>query len=441
MIGTTERQDFYVSRFERLERERPAGSAWLRSLQKGAISRFAELGFPTTHNEDWKYTSAGPIAKTPFAPAERDGHRIRRKQLPDAGCRIRMVFVNGFYAPELSTLSALPPGVRVVSIAAALAAGDEKLESHLACYAQYDGHAFVALNTAFLSDGALIEIPRGMHVEEPVHVLFATVPGGEPAVSHPRCLILAGRGSQAAVVEEYTSLGEGSYFTNAVTEIVAEEGAVLEHVKLQLESPEAFHVATVQGIQERNSVFNSHNLSFGGALVRNDVNSVLDAEGAECVLNGLFVAGARQHVDNHTTLDHAKPHCNSRELYKGILAGDATGVFNGKILVRKDAQKTNAIQSNKNLLLSENAVVNTKPQLEIYADDVRCTHGATVGQLDAEALFYMQSRGIERTAARDLLTYAFAADILDRMTVNSFRGRLEETLYRKLSAGRQGGTR
>jgi len=352
-----------------------------------------------------------------------------------------MVFVNGFYAPGLSALSAVPPGVRVVSIAAALAAGDEALESHLARYARYDGNAFVALNTAFLSDGALIEIPRGVRAEEPIHVLFLTVPGGEPGVSHPRCMILAGRGSQATVVEEYSSLDEGSYFTNEVTEIVTEEGAVVEHVKLQLESPEAFHVGTVQGIQERNSVFNSHNLSFGGSLVRNDVNSVLNAEGAECVLNGLFVAGARQHVDNHTALDHAKPHCNSRELYKGILDGDATGVFNGKILVRKDAQKTNAIQSNKNLLLSKNAVVNTKPQLEIYADDVRCTHGATVGQLDAEALFYMQSRGIPRTAARDLLTYAFAADILDRMTVTGLRGRLEEILYRKLSEGRQGGTR
>jgi Fe-S cluster assembly protein SufD len=296
----------------------------------------------------------------------------------------------------------------------------------------------VALNTAFAEDGALIEIPRGLVVEEPIHLLFVSTPGTEPAVSHPRNLILAGRESQATIIEAYVGLGDGVYFTNAVSEIVTAEGAVIDHYKLQGESEKAFHVATVQGLQERSSSLNSHNLSFGAALTRNDVNSVLDAEGAECTLNGLFVVAGRQHVDNHTTLDHAKPHCNSHELYKGILDGQAVGVFNGKIMVRKEAQKTNAIQSNKNLLLSEGAVINTKPQLEIYADDVRCTHGATVGQLDRDALFYMQTRGIAREAARDLLTYAFAGDLFDRVNVATVRNRLDEALYSKLSAARRG---
>jgi Fe-S cluster assembly protein SufD len=283
----------------------------------------------------------------------------------------------------------------------------------------------------------MIEIAAGTVLEQPVHLVFLSSPGGKPSVSHPRTLVLAGRGSQASVIETHLGPEGAVYFTNAVTEIVLGEGATLDHYKLQQESRQAFHVATIQAVQDRGSVWNSHNVALGAALARHDVNSVLDAQGAECYLNGLFVAAGRQHVDNHTLLDHAKPHCASRELYKGILAGHATGVFNGKIIVRKDAQKTNAIQSNKNLLLSGDAVINTKPQLEIFADDVRCTHGATVGQLDREALFYMQSRGIPAAHARDLLTHAFVTELLDRMRWQPLRAPLEQELYRILSRSRQ----
>ena len=279
----------------------------------------------------------------------------------------------------------------------------------------------------------MVEVDKDAVPGEPIHLLFLSVPNGGPTVSHPRNLIVAGRGSQASVIETYVGAGGAACFTNAVTEIVLGDGAVFDHYRIQQESDQAFHVATVQAIQGRQSVFSSHNVALGAALARNDVNSVLDAEGAECFLNGLFFAAGTRHVDNHTLLDHAKPHCQSRELYKGILAGRGVGVFNGKIVVRKDAQKTNAIQSSRNLLLSGEAVVNTKPQLEIFADDVRCTHGATVGQIDQEALFYMQSRGIPAGAARQLLIHAFAGEVLDLMKWQPAREKLAAVLHGILS--------
>jgi Fe-S cluster assembly protein SufD len=443
MIETREEQDLYLSHFTSLKEEGGKRPSWVQKLRKNAMESFAELGFPATKNEDWKYTNVSSLAKVAFTPVLRapvglTRHEIDQMPLARLECKNRLVFVNGRFSQALSSACILPKELNAGSLAAALESGGETLERHLARYARYEDRPFVALNTAFLQDGALVEIPKGLILEEPMHLLFISLPAAEPVIFHPRNLILAGSGSQATVIETHLGIGEGVYFNNVVTEIVAGEGAVLDHYKLQQESEQAFHVATVQVLQERSSTLCSHNVSFGAALTRNDTNSVLDAEGAGCTLNGLFVATGRQHVDNHTWLDHAKPHCTSLELYKGILNGRAAGVFNGKIMVRKDAQKTNAIQSNKNLLLSENAVINTKPQLEIYADDVRCTHGATVGQLDQDALFYMRSRGIERQEARDLLTYAFAGDVLDRMKWEPASTRLEETLYLKLSKDRQG---
>ncbi|MCX6625587.1 MAG: Fe-S cluster assembly protein SufD [Acidobacteria bacterium] len=292
--------------------------------------------------------------------------------------------------------------------------------AHLGRYASIEANPFVALNTANLTDVFVVEIEDGAVVTEPVRIAFHT--DGAAAV-HPRVLILAGRNSQASVIEEYS--GSGRYFTNAVTEIVAAENATLDHYKLQQESPEAYHVGTVQMHQGRNTNVTTFSLSFGGALVRNDINGVLDDENGECTMNGLFLTGDQQHVDHHTMLDHAKPHCRSREYYRGILGGSSTGVFNGKIIVRQDAQKTDAIQSNKNLLLSKDATINTKPQLEIWADDVRCTHGATVGQLDEEARFYLRSRGIGEAAARVMLTHAFAQDVLERIKIEALRTRME----------------
>jgi Fe-S cluster assembly protein SufD len=332
----------------------------------------------------------------------------------------------------------LPAGVSAGSLAEALQSGSSTLESHLARYADFTNHAFVALNTALAEDGAVVAIEKDVVLAQPMQLVYLSVPNGRPTVSHPRTLILAGQKSQASVVEIHAGPDGTAYFTNAVTEIVAREGAVLDHCRIQSEGDQAYHVATVQAVQDRASVVTSHNISLGAALARHDVNAVLDAEGAECLLNGLFIAGGKQHVDNHTLLDHAKPNCASRELYKGILSGQASGVFNGKIIVRKDAQKTNAIQSNKNLLLSGESVINTKPQLEIFADDVRCTHGATVGQLDQEALFYMRTRGIPARESRELLTHAFAAELLDAIRWQPLREALDAELRRRLAVDGEG---
>jgi Fe-S cluster assembly protein SufD len=326
--------------------------AWLVTLRRNGFERFAELGFPTTHDEDWKYTNVSAIAKTRFDTGQMAVAEPDRFPLADMGCATRLVFVNGVFSRDLSSMDQPQPGVRVHSLRELLLAGGETVESHFARYARFDKQAFVALNTALAEDGAVVEVGKDAVAEQPIHLLFLSVPKAGPTMSHPRNLIVAGRGSQASVVETYLGVGGEPSFTNAVTEIRVGDGAVFDHYRIQQESDQGFHVATVQAVQGRQSVFSSHNVALGAALARNDVNAVLDAEGAECFLNGLFFAAGSRHVDNHTMLDHAKPHCQSRELYKGILAGRGVGVFNGKIVVRKDAQKTNAIQSSRNLLLS-----------------------------------------------------------------------------------------
>ena len=415
-----ENQEPYFASFAELEQRLGGGAgSWIHQLRRQAIARFGELGFPTTHQEEWKYTNVAPLVRVPFQPVTQQTHGLSAEEMacaPLAGVtKNRLVFVNGSYCGELSSTAGLPGGIQAASLAEALAgeAGRSgELEQHLARHAGYDQQPFVALNTAFLEQGALLRIPRGLVLKEPIQLLFVSTGAAAPYISHPRNLILLEQESQVAVVESYVGLGEAVYLTNAVTEIVVGENAVVQHYKLQQESQRAFHVATVQVHQARSSVFTNHNISLGGALVRNDLTAVLDGEGAECTLNGLYLGTGRQHIDNHTTLDHARPHCSSHETYKGILDGRATGVFNGGIIVRQDAQKTNAKQSNRNLLLSEAAVINTKPQLQIWADDVRCTHGATIGQIDQDALFYLRTRGIDQQAARHLLTYAFASELL-----------------------------
>jgi Fe-S cluster assembly protein SufD len=314
----------------------------------------------------------------------------------------------------------LPSGVR--------AGGLSEAEPHLGKYAQCDRNAFVALNTAFLSNVAVLRVERSAVVETPLHLVFMAAGGSEPGAVHPRTLIVVGAGAQCTIIETY--VGTGKYLSNAVTEIVAGDGAVVDHYKIQLESPEAFHIATMQANLGRSTNFSSHSIALGGALVRNDANATL-SEGTEATLNGLYVVNGHQHIDNHTEIDHAKPHGMSHELYKGILDGKATAVFNGRIIVRKDAQKTDSKQTNKNLVLSDDAVIDTKPELQIFADDVRCTHGATIGQLDEESMFYLQSRGIGREQARSLLTYAFAQDILDRIKVPALKEHLGKVLFEK----------
>ena len=365
----------------------PATEIWIQALRERAFARFAELGFPTTHNEEWRFTNVSAIARAAFKPV----------------------------AP--AALLVYPESVNRLEPA--------EVESYLARHAVFDQNPFVALNTAFLGNVTILTIPRNAVIGQPIEITYQ---GTDTAVTHPRILVLVGANAQCTIVETYK--GTGTYFTNAVTEIVVADRAVVDHYKVQQESASAFHIATLQATLGRSAAFSSHNISLGGALVRNDVNATLST-GSDATLNGLYIVNGTQHVDNHTIIDHAMPHGTSHELYKGILDGQASAVFNGRIIVRKDAQKTDSKQTNKNLVLSDEAVIDTKPELQILADDVRCTHGATIGQLDGEAMFYLQSRGIGKSDARSLLTWAFAQDIVDRVRIVPLRNSLERILFEK----------
>jgi Fe-S cluster assembly protein SufD len=436
MTTIKEHEGLYLSSFTQQEAALNEHSpAWLRQLRRQAIEGFAELGFPTTHDEEWIYTNVAPLASKAF---ERSGatltedlkRKIQALPLADLGC-LRLTFLNGRYAPELSTLPERQSGVKAGNLT------EEKnwdvLEQYLGRYADPKTHAFVALNTAFFEGGAFIEIGKGVVLEKPLHILQISHGVGKTTISHPRNLILAGATSQATIIETFVSVEEDTTFTNTVTEIVAGQGALVDYCKVQQESDAAFHYARVQAQLERSSVVATHSIQLGGLLTREEVQSVLNGEGAESLMYGLYLLGGKQHVDNHTTIDHAKAHCSSREVYKGVLEGKSQGVFNGKIIVRQDAQKTDSKQSNKNLLLSEDAIINTKPQLEIYADDVKCTHGATVGQIDPEAVFYLRSRGIAALEAKKLLTFAFANDVMERIKFQPLREKLAEQLFARLA--------
>jgi Fe-S cluster assembly protein SufD len=430
----------YLADFEAFERELSAAElvgqpAGLRALRRQAIESFARQGFPTTRQEEWRSTNLAALTRASFQrpaqPAELDRSALEPWLFEASAC---LVFVDGRFAPGLSETAGLPAGVIATGLAEALELHPEKVEAHLARHAKFESHPFVALNTAFLRDGAFVWLPRGAAVEKPVHLLFlASGREGGATVNYPRNLIVAEEASQVAIVETYA--GSGPYFTCAVTEMVAGPAAVIDHYKVQRESLEAFHLATFQIHADRACTPSSHSISIGGALVRNDVNALLAGEGVDCTLNGLYLAEGRQFVDNHMRVEHAAPHCDSHELYKGILDGKARAVFNGLIHVRHGAQKTDAKQSNRNLLLSRDAIANSNPQLEIFADDVKCTHGSTVGQLDDDAVFYLRSRGIGEAAARSILTYAFASDIVERIKVEPVRRDLEEFLFARLPQG------
>ncbi len=426
----------YLAEFERFQRELPAGEpAAVQALRRLAIERFAALGFPTSRQEEWRQTSVAPIAQGAFQRADSDPEAIDPEQIApyDFAAAARLVFVDGRFSARLSSSDSLPAGTLVTSLAQALERAPEKAEPWLGQLARFENHPFVALNTAFLRDGAFIWVPPNAAVG-PIHLLFlSSSENGRGTVSFPRNLIVTGEGSQLTVVETYA--GTGAYFNCPVTELAAGANSVVDHYKVQRESRDAFHMATFQLHGDRDSVPSSHSISLGGGLVRNDVNAVLDGEGIDCILNGLYLLDGSQFVDNHMRVEHAKPHCASHELYKGVLDGKARSIFNGLIHVHKGAQKTDAKQSNRNLLLSRDAVANSNPQLEIYADDVKCTHGSTVGQLDDDAIFYLRSRGIGAEAARSLLTYAFASDIVERIKVEPVRRDLEEFLFARLPKG------
>lgn len=432
----------FLSNFELFEKSLNGQSAsQLHDVRKAALARFAELGFPTTHDEEWRFTSVAPIAQTHFTPALRNDIQdvnpadIERFTFIIPGAN-RLVFIDGHYSARLSMINLSYDGVTIGSLAEALKTNTMVVDRYLTRNAQFAESAFTALNTAFLYDGAFLNIPPGTVIRDPIHLLFISTGGGSERVSHPRNLIVAGENSQVSIIESYVGMRQDVYFTNVVTEMSIDRGAIVEHDTFQDESVRAFHIGTMYVHQGGASRFTSNAVSIGGALVRNNVNVVLDAEGCECTLNGLSMAAGTQHVDNHTLIDHAKPGCVSHELYKSILDGKARGVFNGKIFVRRDAQKTDAKQTNKTLLLSDEATIDTKPQLEIFADDVKCTHGATVGQLDEEQIFYLRSRGIPVETARDILTYAFASDVVNRIHVEPLREQLDEIIHRHLQQGR-----
>jgi Fe-S cluster assembly protein SufD len=435
-------KDFYLANFAPFEREVTTnGQGWTQPLRQAAISRFAELGFPTTRDEEWKYTNVAPITRVPFqhsrrATPESASGAFAAAEVPELS-GVRLVFINGHYVPELSTHRALPHGLEAGSLAAALSSRPHWIETHLARHADFEDHAFVALNTAFMQDGGCVYVPRGTVLDVPIHFVFIALPQGEHTVSYPRNLLVLEDGAQATVIESYIGLGSEAYFTNAVTELVLGQNAVAEHCKMEREGSGAFHIATLQVQQARSSTFVSHAFAMGGALARQDINVVLQGEGGEAALNGLYMAANQQHIDNHTRIDHVMPHCISRELYKGILDGQARGVFNGKIIVHKDAQQTDAMQTNKNLLLSGDASIDTKPQLEILNNDVKCAHGSTIGRLDANSLFYLRSRGLDEEAARSLLTYAFASELVQRITLEPLRTQLNDSVLNWLPQSRR----
>jgi Fe-S cluster assembly protein SufD len=429
-INFTKEDDGYSKGFQEFRKEAAGkGIPWIESLREEGIKRFLELGFPTPENEDWRFTNVTPIARTAFS-IEKNGH----KQVPPAALdrftfpklkTIRLVFVDGTYTQELSDVSLLPQGVEVTSLASALKIKDELVKKYLSKYADFKDEAFTALNTAFMQDGGFIYIPRGIRLKEPVHLLYITAKSDNATITNPRNLIIIEDNCEANIIEHYVSLDESVYFSNVVTELVVGENSSVGHYMIECESRKAFNVSTLRVEQGRSSNIRSHSVLLGGALVRNNVHPVLAGEGCDSLINGLYMSTGRQHMDNYMKVEHASPHCDSRQFYNGVLDGRSRGVFHGRIIVHKDAQKTDAKQTNRNLLLSDSAQIDTKPQLEIYADDVKCTHGATIGQMDENAVFYLRSRGIGEDSAKDILLSAFTSGTLESMQLEEIRNYCE----------------
>jgi len=413
------------------------GPKWLRQQRERAIASFAAQGFPTTRDEEWRFTPVASIADTAFVPGE------LLHVSPDAlspwlfgtETAAELVFVNGIFVPALSRVADLPAGLEIGALSLVLGAGGAAIEPYFTKVAPFGISAFAALNTALSDEGAYVHVKKNALIERPIHVLFYSTVSGAPSVSHPRLLAVVGEHAEVRIIETYAGPSGHVYFTNAVSEFVAGDRAVVNHCRVQRESTTAYHVGTMQVNTGRETVFASYNLALGAAIARNDIGAVLGGEGGDTTLNGLYVGDGSQLVDNHTTIDHAQPHNGSHEVYKGLLGGRARGVFNGKIIVRPDAQKTDAKQTNKALLLSAEAQINTKPQLEIFADDVKCTHGATVGQLDPDMLFYLRARGLGLADARALLIRSFAGDALNRVTFEPLRERLDATLVALIPKG------
>lgn len=431
MIAT--QSDTFQESFAAFQAELSAISPqWLNTVRQTAWDRFLDQGIPTRRDEDWRFTPVASLAGRPFrnvhslSLASESVDPLLGEAKLDEDFH-RLVFVNGHYVERASSHHDLPAGVVIGNLASSIREGCDTVEQLISHPVDNEQSPFTQLNTAFVTDGAVIDIPDGVTLERPVHLIFLSVEDG-PTVCHPRNLIRLGKGSGATVVESYLGRQGEGYFTNVVTQVELAEEADLDHHKLQHEQRDSLHIASMHVDQKDRSEFRSHYFSFGAALARNATNCTLDGEQIESTLNGLYMPTGEQLMDCRTRIDHAKPNCNTYELYKGILDDRARGVFNGKIFVHQDAQKTDAKQSNQALLLSDDAIINTKPQLEIYADDVKCTHGATIGELDEQALYYLRSRGIPGSLARKMLIFAFANDVVQGVQVPAVVDHLEAIL-------------
>jgi Fe-S cluster assembly protein SufD len=412
--------------------------AWAQRLREAAFDRFKDLGFPSVKEEEWKYTNVAPLSKLSFqTPSAETDRVVQQAEVERLGCNeakdSTLVFVNGVLRKDLSSLKDVPAGVSALGLAEALESQthQELIREYLGRGVDYNTSGFVALNTAMFANGAFVLIPENVELDKPLSLLF--ISSGN-VVSFPRVLVIAEAHSKATLVENYANAGKGVSFTNAVVEVVLQDGASLEHYKVQRESVESFHIASTNASLGTNSTYDSTAINFGAQLSRHDIAVLMDHEGAECWVDGLYVVSTGQHTDTHSVIDHQKPHCTSHQLYKGILDGKSRAVFNGKVLVRHGAQKTDAMQTNKNLLLSKEARIDTKPQLEILADDVKCAHGAAVGQIDEDELFYLQTRGIHGELARNLLTYGFAEEVIGKIKIESIRSQLDEAVLNRLNA-------
>jgi len=403
------------------------GPDFIRNLRLRAWKSFLELGIPSTKHEEYKYTPLKGLADKAFSCASRSPMiEDLEKTIAQDIKSTEILFVNG--SPDGGV--ELPDGILALPLDRAIAEIPEELEKVLGKVAAWEKHPFVALNTAHLEQGIFIKIPENVEIEKPIRIVFSTRGCGEPITTQPRIVIVVEPNAKVQIIENY--IGEGVYFTNSVSEILLAENAQLEHTKIQDESTNSYHLATIQVVQHANSTYLSHNIALGGALARTDLNAYLDGAGCHCWLNGVYFTMGDCLIDNHTRIDHAKPECNSFEVYKGILAGHSTGVFNGKIFVHKDAQKTDAKQTNQALLLHPAATIFTKPQLEIFADDVKCTHGATVGRIREAAMFYLRSRGIPKHVAAHILVYAFASEVLEKISNEELRLAMEKALFERL---------
>ena len=415
------------------------GPEWLDAQRRAAIERFALTGFPNSRDEEWRFTPIAPITKAAWRRSNGSAHDLTREDLapfvfghPEW---TTLVFVDGAYSEALSSTIAVGQGVLVGSLSDAFKSNSPVLERYLARQAPIESSPFTALSTAFMRDGSFLHVPRNVDLARPVHMVFVSTSKAAGAVTHPRNLLVVEAGAQASIIESYVTLAEGaSYWTNAVTEVVAGPNSWIEHTRIQRESERAYHVGLTHVEQERDSHYRSFSLAMGGALARHNLTARLNGENVETLMYGLYLTRGQQVVDNHTAIHHDQPNCRSWEVYKGVLDGHSRAVFNGKVFVKPEAQKTDAKQTNRNLLLSDDAKVDTKPQLEIFADDVKCTHGATVGRLDDIALFYARSRGVPSTIAQLLLTYAFAAEVTSEVVLQPVREELERLVRERLVA-------